>query len=106
MPDKVKIRSFIEIFQNTPGAVTPFQFQGDKLEPYSFEILNLGQVDILYKGLIFLRGAVPARKDCIIFPRVGTFKRSDILDLEFASSPLSGLCYIISNVEIESGSKD
>ena len=76
--EKQKIRSRIIPIKN----VTEFTYQADITKPYSFEIVNTGTEDMFIDGIPAIKGANANSMDTSLnFPRVGTFKRNDIIKL-------------------------
>lgn len=86
--ETVKIRSSIIHFQGA-GKHT---FRGDVLNPYSFELINTGNSTLISEGNEILQGGGGADSR-LNFPRIGTFKRSDIFVFEFDNAN-TGAAYI------------
>ena len=90
------IKAFIEEFFSRSEArkirseiipiidVTEFQFNADRLKPYSFEIFNTGAVDMFINGVVVLPklNGVPSSLN---FPRVGIFKRNDVINIDMSA---------------------
>lgn len=92
--ESVKIRSTIYHYSGE-GKHT---FRGDRLNPYSFELVNTGNSALISEGNEILQGGggTDAR---LKFPRIGTFKRSDIFVFEFENGN-QGEAYIRADMEI------
>jgi len=73
--------------------VETFSYDADITKPYSFTIVNTGTVDMLINGVVAVKGANANSMDTLLnFPRVGIFKRNDIIKLTggTAIQPLQG----------------
>jgi len=74
----VQIRSQIIVITG----VEFFNFDMSTIEPYSFTIVNTGSKDMLINGVTVVKGANANSQDTMLdFPRVGIFKRSDIIKI-------------------------
>jgi len=85
--EALKIRSEIIPIQNKPV----FEFDAAVIKPYSFTIVNTGTADMISNGIVLVKGANANMLDTSLdFPRVGTFKRNDIIKLK-SSSAIAGM---------------
>lgn len=77
------------------------EFRADVLKPYSFELVNIGVAEIIVNGNTILSGtAANNSPTSLIFPRVGIYKRNDILVFTFGAVGTQS-AYIRADMELE-----
>jgi len=85
--EAVKIRSEIIPIMDSPK----FDFDFGVLEPYSFEIVNTGSEDFIINGAVVVKGGnANSLNTSLVFPRVGNFKRNDIIKITGGGADLEG----------------
>jgi len=95
--EQPKIRSFFEFF-TTATDPDGFTINADKLQPYSFNLVNTGAADIEQGGNTIIKGSNQNDQNNLPFPRVGIYKRTDVLKFTWGAG--NGMAYVRYEIDI------
>ncbi len=76
---------------------TEFTYHADISKPYEFEIVNLDPNRIISDNVELIAGIGANGQNSRIYPRVGIFKRNDIINLDADGAPMNG--FVIEHLE-------